>query len=72
MSNVTDLTSIRASAVPAIPNEISATQRLAALNLARDIQEYGKTITLPPYAQKLQRDSYSLLMELAGDAKGER
>ena len=69
--NVTTFNSITASAVPSIPKTITATQRLAALNLAREIQEYGDT-AVNPYARKLLRDSYSLLIELAGDAKGER
>lgn len=37
--NVTSLTSITASAVPAAPKQISATQRLAALELARSLQD---------------------------------
>lgn len=66
------VTEITASAVPSVPRTISATQRLAALNVAREIEEYRKTVTLPPYAKKLLDDSYLILMELAGDAKGDK
>lgn len=42
MNNVTSITSIRASAVPSIPKEISALQRLAMLNLADEIRDVVK------------------------------
>jgi hypothetical protein len=69
---VTDLTSIRASTVPSVPKTITATQRLAALELARSIHDFESVAELGPYVRKLLLDCSSLLNELASDAKGER
>jgi len=67
MNNITDITSIRASAVPSVPKTITPTQRLAALELARQISEYREYGE--GYGLKLLSDAEKLLNELAGDAK---
>lgn len=72
MTNVTELPQVKASAVPAVPRTITATQRLAALNLAREIADYKPDPMFGQYGRRLMRDATSLLNELAGDAKGER
>lgn len=79
MNNVTDLTSIRASAVPSVPREISASQRLAALNHVRAIDDaidYHKqnegdaySSGISPYLMSILVDSRNILRELAGDGK---
>lgn len=74
MNNVTDLHQCKASAVPSVPRTISATQRLAALELARELSEYRSSpmTVMPEYARLLSLRAESFLNELAGDAKGER
>ena len=74
MNNITDFTSIRASAVPAVPRTISATQRLAALNFAHEVRDYlgHPDLERAPMADLLLRRAERLALELAGDAKGER
>lgn len=72
--SVTDLTSIRASAVPAVPRTISATQRLAALNLAADLIDYADDPQADslPFLKHKMKTAARLLNEIASDAKGER
>lgn len=71
---VIELTSIRASAVPAVPRTISASQRLAALERAEDIEEIAVILEEEgrKYMANIARKAVSLFRELAGDAKGER
>lgn len=71
MNNVTE---IKASAVPAVPKTISATQRLAALSTAQYISEYREHPHLRSESMtNLLLDRVErLCRELAGDAKGER
>lgn len=65
------VTEIRASAVPAVPRQITATQRLAALELARSIGDAIEGIG-EGYGTHLMRKAVKMLNEIAGDAKGER
>ena len=66
------ITKITASAVPAVPRTITATQRLAALELARSIHDLESVAELGPYVRKLLLYCAAMLNEIAGDAKGER
>lgn len=73
--SVTDLTSIRASAVPAVPRTISASQRLAALTKAQELEDIAEYITGADIATVFRvamHDAAKLLRELAGDAKGDK
>lgn len=77
--SITDLVQVKASAVPAVPKSISATQRLAALNhvlAIDDAIDYHKqnegdaySSGISPYLMSMLVDSRNILMELAGDAK---
>lgn len=69
MNNITDFTSIRASAVPSVPKTLSASQRLAALNEAQqleDASEFSGAMTVTTAMEMLKRTA-KLLRELAGD-----
>jgi hypothetical protein len=72
MNNVNEITSIKASAVPAVPKQLSASQRIAALELAQKIEDHTQAFLESKYGMKLLDDARRLLRELAGDAKGER
>ncbi len=69
---VTELHQCKASAVPAVPRTISASQRLAALELAQRAEDYGELYLIDGTFRRLCDDCASMLRELAGDAKGER
>jgi hypothetical protein len=61
--NITDLHQIRASTVPAVPKEITASQRLAALELAQRCEDYGPDPN--SYVAKMLDDCARLLREIA-------
>lgn len=73
MTNITELVQVKASAVPSVPRQISATQRLAALELAQNTEEFLslRKHTVGVFAAKLMDDAVELLRDLAGDAKAQ-
>ena len=63
---VTELHQIKASAVPSVPKQLTAQQRLAALNLASSIAEYRELPgSKPAYAMLLLETAEKMLREVA-------
>lgn len=62
---ITDLTQVRASAVPAVPKEITATQRLAALELAQRCEDLYSGMHEHTLQRCYLRDAVELLREIA-------
>ena len=69
--SVTDLYSVRASAVPSVPKTIDAHMRLRALNKAHALRDYADYCNEPMLANML-RQTAEFLDEIASDERARK